>query len=288
MTLFTHNRYGKDEDAVLELVKAVSLSEVHSTQAQVLEASKKPISTYKGGGREPMDWPSLDTLMGPGAELSTPAAVEPPSYSSQVAVQPSKRRPPPGFGVSHMTVSRAKSEPVPLRGLPEKLEEEKQSAFQRLESILCNDPNKLKKLKVYSNYFIRNELSAPRYYDQCKALCGEHWLEVFDVLITGLPDDGKRSDLREIHRTDLQPPTWVSKKKSSKHASAKSSLRKKGGQRETSRTAWGPPSSGKGGRMSGAPLVLSEEDYPSLSTPASASTCTSSTPWSSRVVVRSK
>lgn len=283
-----HNRYGRDEDAMLELVKAVSLSEVDPSQAQMPEASKKLVSVYKGGGREPMDWPSLDTLMGPGSELSTPAAAEPPSYSSQVAVQPSKRRPPPGFGVSHKTVSKAKPEPVPLRGLPEKLEEEKQSAFQRLESILCDDPNKLKELKVYSNYFIRNELSAPHYYDQCKALCGEHWLEVFDVLITGLPDDGKRSDLREIHRADLHPPTWVPKKKSGKNASAKSSLRKKGGQREPSRTAWSQPRSGKGGRISGAPFVLSEEDYPSLSTPASASTCTSNTSWSSRVVVRSK
>ena len=277
-----HNRYGKDEDAMLELVKAVSLAEVDPTQAQVPEASKKLVSTYKGGGREPMDWPSLDTLMGPGGELSTSAAAEPPSYSSQVAVQSSKRRPPPGFGVGHKTVSKAKSEPVPLRGLSEKLEEEKQSAFQRLESILCNDPNKLKELKVYSNYFMRNELSASCYYDQCKALCGEHWLEVFDVLITGLPDDGKRSDLHEIHRTNLKPPTWVPKKKS------KSSSRKKGGQRETSRAAWSQPSSGKGGRMSGAPFVLSEEDYPSLSTPASASTCPSSVSWSSRVVVRSK
>ena len=277
---------------MLELVKAVSLSEVDPTQAQPAEAPKKSLSASRGSGvvgRGQMEWPSLDTLMGPGSEQSTQSSVEPlPSYSSQVAMQPPKRRPPPGFGVSHEGISRAKSAPVPPGGPLVKPEREKQSAFQQLEAILCNDRNKLKELKVFSNYFLRDELPAQSYYAQCKALCGEHWLEVFDVLITGLPNDGKRNELREVHKAHLQPPMWVPKKKTSKHVSVKSSSRKKGVQKEASRSAWSRPGSEKGGGASGASLTLSEEDYPSLSTPASTSTYSSGISWSSRVAVRSK
>ena len=90
---------------MLELVKAVSLSEVDPTQAQPAEAPKKSLSASRGSGvagRGQMEWPSLDTLMGPGSEQSTQSSVEPlPSYSSQVVMQPPKRRPPPCVCLLH-------------------------------------------------------------------------------------------------------------------------------------------------------------------------------------------
>lgn len=269
---------------MLELVKAVSLSEVDPTQAQPTEATRKLPGTSRGDGKREMEWPSLDTLMGP--ESEQPSLESFPSYSSQVTVQSSRRRPPPGFGGGHEAASKIGSGHSLLGGPGMNPEVEKPSAFKRLQSVLCNDTSKLKELKVFSNYFLRNELSASLYYAQCKALCGERWLEVFDVLITSVPDDRKKSELREIHKTHLQPPTWVPNKKSGKQMSAKS--RKKGSQRQASRTAWGQPGSEKGRGAFGGGLTLSEEDYPSLSTPAAVSTHSVGPSWSSRLVVRSK
>lgn len=285
--LLIRYRYGEDEDAMLELVKAVSLSEVDPTQAQAVKAPKKPPTASTRSGKGKMDWPSLDTLMGTGDEQGTQSSMESlPSYSSQVAVQPPRRQPPPGFGVSQ-TVSKVKSTPVLHEGSWVKPEREKASAFQQLEKILCNDPNKIRELKVNSNYLLRDELPAHSYYTLCKTLCGERWLEVFDVLITGLPDEGKRCELREVHKTYLPPPMWVSKKK----ASAKSSGRKKaskGFQRAASSSAWIQPGTGQGRAASGPSLKLSEEEYPSLSTPAATGSYSSGSSWSSRFAVSSK
>ena len=271
---------------MLEFVKAVSLSEADPTQAQAVDVPKKLPSTSTGTGNVEMDWPSLDTLMGTGDEHSA----EPlPSYWSQVAVQAPRRQPPPGFGVSQ-TVSRTKSAPSVQDGLV-KPEREKASAFQQLEKILSNDSNKIRELKVFSNCLLRDELPAHSYYVQCKALCGEHWLEVFDVLISGLPDDGKRRELREVHKTYSQPPMWVTKKKPTKQVSTKSSGRKKaskGLQRGTTSSAWSQPGTGPGRTVSGPSLMLSEEEYPSLSAPATTGSYSSGSSWSSRLAVSSK